>query len=117
MFEISVFMGIQARIWSPNGVKLRSAHLAGRAENVVNIDVLVKSHFLCKIAPKSSPKKSQDNLWAPFWAPVGDFLAHLGPLISHMGVYYAFCVILCARGSPQERPRNESAAEAETPLA
>ena len=68
MFEISVFVGIQARIWSQNCEKLRSTHLAGRAGNLVNMDGLAKSHFLCKIAPKSSPKRSQDHLWAPFWA-------------------------------------------------
>ena len=67
MFAMLAFIGIQGGIWRPNVLKVVSLHLAGWAITKIETDVFTESHFLYKVAPKSSPKGSQGHLWIPFW--------------------------------------------------
>ena len=52
--------------------------------------------------PKRRPETTFRHHFGEIWARMGDFGAHLGPLVAHVCVYYAFCAISCARGAAQE---------------
>ena len=68
MVAMLVFRGTRGGFWSPNVLKMTSAHLVFCGINVVKTYVFTTCHHFYEFAPKSAPKSPKSHLWVPFWA-------------------------------------------------